>query len=290
MNPNGQATTVHWEFGLDAAYRPPGFSGNVFDHSTAPQSLGGGSSPQPVQASVSNLVPNAVYHVRLVASNGAGTSTGPDQTFTTPKGPPPPAPVVGHSENATPGTGKVFVLANGQLVPLTETSRLPSGAVLDTLHGSVNLIAATGQKGKSYTGTFTGAVFQLTQTAGGPSKGLSTLHLLEGAFPGAPTYASCTAKSARASSPKPTLRSARGSCKPCAHARRADSAPAAATPPPLSAAPAGPPPTAATAPKSPSNSTPSSSKTSSNTSPNSSPKATPTSPKPPGSGRPKALG
>ncbi len=28
VNPNGQATTVHWEYGLDKAYRPPGFTGN----------------------------------------------------------------------------------------------------------------------------------------------------------------------------------------------------------------------------------------------------------------------
>jgi hypothetical protein len=68
--------------------------------------------------------------------------------------------------------------------------------VLDTLHGSVTLLATAGKKGQKYTGTFTGAVFRIEQTAGGPDKGLTTLNLLEGAFPGAPTYASCKARAA----------------------------------------------------------------------------------------------
>ena len=43
----------------------------------------------PVSASVSGLVPNALYHVRLVATNSAGTTFGPDITFTTRKSPAP---------------------------------------------------------------------------------------------------------------------------------------------------------------------------------------------------------
>ena len=41
------------------------------------------SRATPVSASVSRLVPNALYHVRLVATNSAGTTFGPDATFTT---------------------------------------------------------------------------------------------------------------------------------------------------------------------------------------------------------------
>ena len=52
--------------------------------------------------------------------------------------------------------------------------------------------------GKRQIGTFGGGVFKLTQARTRVSKGLSTLALLEGAFPGAPTYNSCKAKAAAA--------------------------------------------------------------------------------------------
>jgi hypothetical protein len=141
---------------------------------------------------VANLIPNAVYHVRLVATNSAGTTISQAETFTTPQGPAPPPPVLGKSENLAPAGGTVFVKVNGQFVPLTQARQLPSGTVVDSLKGSVNLSAAAG-KGKSWTGTFGGAVFKLTQ-GGAATKGLTTLSLVEGAFAGAPSYASCKAK------------------------------------------------------------------------------------------------
>jgi hypothetical protein len=198
VNPNGQTTTVYFVYGLDKAYRPPGFTGNLYDQSTTPQTLPAGISPDPVQGTANNLIPNALYHVRLAADNGSGPVFGPDQTFTTPQAPPPPPPVLGKSENATP-TGNVFLLIGGNLLPLTEPTRLPSGTIVDALNGTVNLAAATGKKGQKYTGTFGGAVFKITQTAGGGDKGLTTLTILEGAFRGAPSFAACTARITRAS-------------------------------------------------------------------------------------------
>ena len=64
-------------------------------------------------ASVSGLVPNAHYHVRLVATNATGTTFGADQTFTTPADKPPPPPVLAKSVNTKPVSGKVFVLVGG---------------------------------------------------------------------------------------------------------------------------------------------------------------------------------
>ncbi len=87
-NANGLPTTVYWQYGLDLAYRGPGFSGSVYDQRTPAQSIGSGSSPQTISTSVSNLVPNALYHVQLVATNSAGTTTSNDQTFKTPAAPP----------------------------------------------------------------------------------------------------------------------------------------------------------------------------------------------------------
>jgi hypothetical protein len=92
--------------------------------------------------------------------------------------------------NASP-VGKVFVLEKGVFVPLTGATQLPSGTEVDALHGSVNLVTATGKGRKTFTGTFGGAVFRIAQSKAGSDQGLTTLTLIEGAFPGAPTYASC---------------------------------------------------------------------------------------------------
>ncbi len=194
VNPHGQATTASFQYGLDSRYSGLG-NGPTYTQSTAVQQVGSDASAHFISAPVSGLVPNAVYHVRLVASNSTGTTFGPDQTFTTKATPPPGAPKLGKSENVTPA-GLVFVVIHGALVPLTEKTQLPAGTVLDALHGSVNLVAASGKKGQKYTGTFGGAVFKLTQTRSGRDQGLTTLQIVEGAFTGAPSYASCKAKGA----------------------------------------------------------------------------------------------
>jgi hypothetical protein len=196
VNPGGLPTTVHWEYGLDPAYRGAGFSGNVYDQSTAAQPLSSASSTQPVSAPVGALHPNALYHVRLVASNSAGTTTGQDQTFKTAAAPAPPPPAVGRSGNFTPAGGNVFVRLNGKFVKLTQVRQLPSGTVIDALHGSLKLVTASGKKGATYSGTFGGAVFKVTQAAKGRDRGLTTLSIVEGAFRGAPSYAVCNASTA----------------------------------------------------------------------------------------------
>jgi hypothetical protein len=202
VNPHGQATTASFQYGLDSRYSGLG-NGPTYTQSTAVQQVGSDASAHFVSAPVSGLIPNAVYHVRLVASNSTGTTFGPDQTFTTRAMPPPGAPKLGKTENVTP-IGLVFVVIRGALVPLTEKTQLPSGTVLDALHGSVNLVAASGKKQK-FTGTFGGAVFKLTQTRSGRDKGLTTLQIVEGAFAGAPSFASCKAKGARDGGPTARL-------------------------------------------------------------------------------------
>ena len=66
-------TTYRFEYGPSSDY---GFS-------TAVGNLGADNLAQPVSADVAGLLPETTYHFRLVASNGVGTSTGPDLTFTT---------------------------------------------------------------------------------------------------------------------------------------------------------------------------------------------------------------
>jgi hypothetical protein len=127
-----------------------------------------------------------------VATNSAGTTFGPDQTFTTAAAPAPPPPVLGQSEDAKPVSGTVFIRsASGQFIPLTGATQIPSGSVIDALHGTVQLLAAVGQ-GKTEHGNFGGAIFKITQA----HTGLTNLSLIEAAFQGAPSFALCRAHKA----------------------------------------------------------------------------------------------
>ena len=206
-------------------------------------------------ATVSNLVPNAVYHVRLVATNNAGTTTGPDQAFTTPRAAAPRAPVLGKTENLRPVRGLVLILRHGTLIPLTQARQFPSGTEIDTRHGTVELVAATGKKIKKYTAKFSGAVFKTAQTRFGHNKGLTTLRLIDGRF-GVPSYAVCKAGRRRVQPAKYRRRAgaipagagpAAGSFSCSTQADTEAFAPEDATPPPPSAGPNGSPPTVATA-------------------------------------------
>jgi hypothetical protein len=209
VNPENQVTTAFFQYGLDLSLRGPGSSTNLYDQSTAPQQVAAGATAQNLSASLTGLVPGALYHVRLVATNSAGTTFGQDQTFTTAQAPALPPPVLGRSENAQPVSGTVFIrTASGAFVRLTGAQQIPSGAVIDALHGTLKLTtalpgsggardaAAKGKKhkpkGKTQAGNFGGAIFKVTQAR----SGLTNLSLVEGAFAGAPSYATCKAHKA----------------------------------------------------------------------------------------------
>ncbi|MHB8695675.1 MAG: IPT/TIG domain-containing protein, partial [Solirubrobacteraceae bacterium] len=206
VNPDGSATTAHFEYGLDPKYS--GGGPIVYDQVTPDVTVGAGTTAQPVSATLSNLIPNALYHVRPVATNPAGTSTGLDQTFQTAIGAPPPPPVLGQTQNVAPVTGLVLVklpgsaatggglrdlLGKGQgFIPLTEARQLPVGSQVDARAGTLMVSAApAAAHGKLQVATLGGAIFGISQSRTGLSKGLTTFGLLEGDFPGAPSYASC---------------------------------------------------------------------------------------------------
>ena len=127
------------------------------------------------------------YECEEIATNAAGSTTQTSAPTTAPL----PAPLLGRKVNAAPVSGKVFVLVNGKLVPLTGAKQIPSGAVVDALHGTLSLTTAAGSGKKTQTGTFGGAVFRVTQAKAGPSRALTTLTLINHAFKGAPSYAVC---------------------------------------------------------------------------------------------------
>jgi DNA-binding beta-propeller fold protein YncE len=137
------------------------------------------------------------YRCQVTATNAAGSSTQTSAPTTVPAPKTPLQPLLGRLVNAAPVSGKVFVLINGKLVPLTGATQIRSGAEVDALHGTISLTSATGQGKQTQTGTFGGAIFKVTQARGGKNKGLTTLALVEGAkFKGAPTYATCKAHKA----------------------------------------------------------------------------------------------
>jgi hypothetical protein len=134
------------------------------------------------------------YRCEVTAANAAGatTQTSAPVTVSAPKTP--LQPLLGRLVNATPVRGKVFVIISGRLVQVTGAIQIRAGTEVDALHGTVSLTSATGRGTKTQTGTFGGAVFKVTQAKAGANRGLTTLKLIEGAFKGAPSYATCKAR------------------------------------------------------------------------------------------------
>jgi hypothetical protein len=227
VNPNGSATTVHFEYGLDPKYGLT-TAANLYVQQTANQAAGSGASPQIVTATVTGLVPHALYHVRVVATNQAGTVTGPDQTFTTAALPPPPPPVLGREANFAPTSGVVYIkppssahiaavhanvtgqakgtVAKGRgFIPLTQARQFPVGTQVDARGGTLKVTTATTPGGnskhtKTQSGEFSEGLFQLLQSSKRSLKGLTVLKLLDsGIFPGAPSYKTACAAVAKAS-------------------------------------------------------------------------------------------
>jgi hypothetical protein len=210
VNPEGLATTAFFQYGLDARYTNPHTSGPVYDHQTPARLVGSDFNDHTFTSQVKGLVPNAIYHVRLVAQNGDGTTFGPDVVFKTNKDGAPPAPTLGKSFNVS-ATGLVLIKLHGVFVPLTELRQIPAGTVINALQGTLTLVTAAGgpthttlltnakhkksKKTKTQTGKFGGAIFKISQA----HSGLASVSLVEGAFKGAPSFASCKAKKGQAS-------------------------------------------------------------------------------------------
>ena len=79
---HAQSTQYWFEYGTTAAY----------GDQTVHKSAGSGNTVANFGSAVGGLSPSTTYHFRVVASNGAGTTYGPDATLTTAAVPPPPPP------------------------------------------------------------------------------------------------------------------------------------------------------------------------------------------------------
>jgi hypothetical protein len=227
VNPNGSPTTARFQYGLDLRYTRPGGHGPNYTNFTPVQTVGSDFSDHLILSTVKGLVPNAVYHARMVATNGGGTTFGPDITFKTKLAAPPGAPTLGRTFNLAPVRGIVLVKVHGVFIPLTQLRQFPKNTLINALRGTLQVITAAGghpatdaaakgkkHKGKSnvktQTGRFSGAIFKITQA----HNGLATLSLVEGAVKGGPSFAKCKGKAGDASAASSrTLQLLRSSAK-----------------------------------------------------------------------------
>ena len=203
VNPNGLATTVHFEYGLDASLLRAALP--FYDQRTPDQAIPADFADHAVTATLTDLLGNATYHVRVVATHSAGTVAGADQVFKTPVGKPPPPPVLGKEVNAEAVQGLVFVkvpagagraalpVKGAGFLPLTEARQLPVGTEVDARRGTIELDTATTKVGKTQSGRLGGGLFRIAQSRARAAKGLTELRLLQNTFAGSPSTTICKA-------------------------------------------------------------------------------------------------
>jgi len=126
VNPNGQATTYAFQWGLTTNY------GN--EAPLPPASAGAGSTDVPVSLALGGLASGTTYHFRVIASSASGVATGADETFTTSGTAPTPAAVTTASATDTTATSAVL---NGSVVPGASPTTCSFAYGLTTSYGSL---------------------------------------------------------------------------------------------------------------------------------------------------------
>ncbi|MCW3004856.1 MAG: repeat containing protein [Conexibacter sp.] len=118
-----------------------------------------------------------------------------------------PKPMLGRTVAAAEIRGSVIVTTpSGTPVGLGAATALPSGTVIDTRNGTVELTSALDRKGATQKGRFWGGVFEVRQSRA--SKGLTQLSLRGGDF------SSCGPAGGAAGAHPPTLAHAAAAAKP----------------------------------------------------------------------------
>jgi uncharacterized repeat protein (TIGR03803 family) len=133
VNPGGRATSVYFQYGQGVDYTQPGVT---FESATAAVQIGSGITPVPASAVLDRLIPNTMYHYRVVAKSSTGTTISPGFNFETNNAGP---ILVANPDMVTatgPGAITINVLAND-----TTLSGTPAGAfeLTQPLHGQVVL-------------------------------------------------------------------------------------------------------------------------------------------------------
>jgi hypothetical protein len=88
VNPNGLDTHYRFQYITDQAFAQDGggFGPGTQSAPTPEADLGAASQDRAATAAISGLAPDTTYHYRLTATNSAGTTLGPEATFTTTHG------------------------------------------------------------------------------------------------------------------------------------------------------------------------------------------------------------
>jgi hypothetical protein len=103
LNPNAAPTTYRFQYGTSTAYGLETFG----------KSLGAGVTPQSVSFGVSSLASHTTYHFRVVASNRAGTTFGPDTIAQT--GPFPPGKLIAATRPGSARRSHPIFVTSGRL-------------------------------------------------------------------------------------------------------------------------------------------------------------------------------
>ncbi len=121
INPEKSGTTWRILYGETSAYG---------EH-TPELGVGGGLGEQPVTLGLEGLRPDTTYHYAVQAINQAGTTTGPDEAFTT-GAPTPPGAVTGGASNVTLTTATVAGTIEAEGLPTAFVLEFGTGAEYGT--------------------------------------------------------------------------------------------------------------------------------------------------------------
>jgi plastocyanin len=121
LDPHGFTTSVHFQYGTTTSY----------GLAAAAQSQTGNTF-RTVSANISGLNANTIYHVRIVATNSAGTTFGSDRTFTTLTATGPPVVTTSPATNVASSSATL----NGSLDPHGLTTSVSFQYGTTTSYGS----------------------------------------------------------------------------------------------------------------------------------------------------------
>jgi hypothetical protein len=154
VNPLGQATTYHFDYGTTDSYGT----------TTTATSAGSGVAPATVTADLTGLTPATTYHFRIEATNASGPTVGTDATFTTAG-----TPVV--QTGAATGVTATSANLSGTINPSGIAARYLFDYGTTTAYGLVTTAQAVGD------GT---AVVPVTATISGLSPGTTYHYRIRG--------------------------------------------------------------------------------------------------------------
>ncbi|MHB8733628.1 MAG: hypothetical protein ACYDAB_17860 [bacterium] len=162
-NLDGTHANPQFISGLGGTYSPCGLTldpthlyfGEFYPHTVGRANLDGTGVNQ-------TFIPNAGAVCGLAADSGRNPGGQPS--------------VFAKNVSVTVTAGTVSILLHGKFVPVTGSTLVPAGSVLDTRTGTISLTSSTA-RGSGQTGQFNGAVFQVLQPRSGG--GLTVLRMLD---------------------------------------------------------------------------------------------------------------